>query len=145
MLVKHILQNKGSEVFSTHSDTTLLQAARELTQRGIGALVVRDRAGKLAGILSERDAVRAIAESGADALAQPVKTYMTVKVKTCSEKDTVDELMDMMTHGRFRHVPVLDEANRVIGLISIGDVVKTRIAETLSEAQSLRQYISATG
>jgi CBS domain-containing protein len=145
MLVKQILHNKGSEIFTAHGDATLVQAARQLTQRGVGALIVRDDMGKLAGILSERDIMRAIAENGSDALAQSVKTYMTVKVKTCTEQNSVEELMDMMTHGRFRHVPVLDEANQLCGLISIGDVVKTRIAETLNEAQSLREYISATG
>jgi CBS domain-containing protein len=144
MLVKHILQNKGSKVFAIHGDATVAEAAKQLMQRRVGALIVRDRAGRLAGIISEREVVSAIAGNGGDALAQPVTTYMTIEVKTCTEHDSVEDLMEMMTHSRRRHVPVLDEANQLCGIISIGDVVKTRIGEALSETQSLREYISAT-
>jgi CBS domain-containing protein len=105
---------------------------------------VSNNAGKLAGILSERDVVRALAKDGADALVRSVKHYMTAKVTTCTECDTIEGLMETMTSGRFRHVPVLDQKGELCGLISIGDVVKTRIAETVSEAESLRGYISAT-
>ena len=98
----------------------------------------------MAGILSERDVVRAVAADGPSALSRNVSVYMTKNVATCVEADTVEDLMEMMTHGRFRHVPVLDDDKALCGLISIGDVVKTRIAETLNEANSLRDYISAT-
>jgi CBS domain-containing protein len=142
MLVRHILGEKGREVIAIASDATLSEAARLLARKRIGAVVVHDAAGTLAGILSERDVVRAVADGSVAALAHPVGTYMTRAVATCAEHDTVDALMEMMTIGRFRHVPVLEDG-QVSGIVSIGDVVKTRIAETLREAQSLREYISA--
>lgn len=142
MQVKHILREKGCEVVTIGSEATLSDAARLLAHRHIGAAVVSDGDGSVAGILSERDIVRAIAEHGVAALGQSVGRYMTRSISTCSEVDTVDELMEVMTHGRFRHVPVLDGV-RLCGIVSIGDVVKTRIAETVREAESLREYIAA--
>lgn len=142
MLVKHILGEKGREVIAISSDATLSEAARLLARKRIGAIVVRDEAGNLAGILSERDVVRAVAEGSVAALAHAVGTYMTRAVATCSESDSIEDLMEMMTIGRFRHVPVVDEG-RLSGIVSIGDVVKTRIAETVEEATSLRAYITA--
>ncbi len=142
MLVKHVLGEKGREVIAIASDATLSEAARLLARKRIGAIVVRDAAGALAGILSERDVVRAVAEESVNALARPVSAYMTRAVATCSELDSIQDLMEMMTIGRFRHVPVVD-ADVIIGIISIGDVVKTRIAETVQEATSLREYITA--
>ena len=142
MLVKHILGEKGRDVIAIAADATLSEAARLLARKHIGAVVVRDAAGALAGILSERDVVRAVAEESVAALARPVSAYMTRAVATCTEQDTVQDLMEMMTIGRFRHVPVM-ENDKVAGMISIGDVVKTRIAETVQEAASLREYISA--
>ena len=142
MLVKHILGEKGREVISISGDATLSEAARLLARRRIGAIVVRDESGALAGILSERDVVRAVADESVSALAHPVSAYMTRAVATCSEGDTVEELMEMMTVGRFRHLPVV-ENDAITGMISIGDVVKTRIAETVQEATSLRAYITA--
>jgi CBS domain-containing protein len=120
----------------------LSEAARLLARRRIGAIVVRDEQGALAGILSERDVVRAVAEESVSALAHPVSAYMTRAVATCSESDTIEDLMEMMTVGRFRHLPVV-ENDVITGMISIGDVVKTRIAETVQEATSLRAYITA--
>ena len=105
--------------------------------------MIQDSGGALAGIFSERDLVRAVAEDGPLAMSRGIAAYMSRQVATCSENDTVEELMEMMTRGRFRHVPVLDDHQRLSGMVSIGDVVKTRIAETLSEANSLRDYISA--
>ncbi|MEJ1968291.1 MAG: CBS domain-containing protein [Rhizomicrobium sp.] len=99
-------------------------------------------AGGLAGILSERDVVRAVADESVAALARPVCAYMTRAVATCCETDSIEDLMEMMTIGRFRHVPVVAD-DRITGIVSIGDVVKTRIAETVEEAQTLRQYITA--
>ena len=145
MQVKHILREKGRDVVSLMSDVSLSEAARLLARKRIGALVVKDRNGALAGILSERDVVRAVAEESVAALARPISAYMTRAVATCTESDTTDDLMEMMTLGRFRHVPVLDEEHQLCGIVSIGDVVKTRIEETVREADSLRQYIAAAG
>ena len=145
MQVIQILHEKGRDVVALSSEATLSQAARLLAHKRIGALVVRDANGALAGILSERDVVRVVAEEGISALARPASAYMTREVATCTELDTVEELMEMMTQGRFRHVPVLDEDNRLCGLVSIGDVVKMHIKETMREAATLRQYITAAG
>jgi len=142
MQVRHILRDKGREVITISSDATLSEAARLLASKHIGAVVVRDGDGTLSGILSERDIVRALAQASVNALAQTVARHMTRSVATCSETDSVDELMEMMTRGRFRHVPVVED-DRISGIVSIGDVVKTRIAETVREAESLREYIAA--
>ncbi len=142
MLVKHILGVKGREVVAIAADASLSEAARLLARKRIGAVVVRDASGMLAGILSERDVVRAVAEGSVSALARPVSAYMTRAVATCGETDTIEDLMEMMTIGRFRHVPVLD-GGMITGMISIGDVVKTRIEETEQEATTLRAYITA--
>jgi CBS domain-containing protein len=145
MQVIQILREKGRDVVALSSEATLSEAARLLAHKRIGALVVRDANGALAGILSERDVVCAVAEESASALARPVSAYMTRDVASCTELDTVEELMEMMTRGRFRHVPVLDENNQLCGLVSIGDVVKMHIEETMREAATLRQYIAAAG
>ena len=142
MLVKHILGEKGREIIAITADATLSEAARLLARKRIGAVIVRDETGALAGILSERDVVRAVADESVSALARPVSAYMTRAVATCCETDSIEDLMEMMTVGRFRHVPVLD-SERITGIVSIGDVVKTRIAETVQEAASLREYITA--
>ena len=144
MLVRHILQDKGRNIIVIAQDATMGAAAQLLAEKRIGAVIVTDIDGGLAGILSERDVVRAVAGDGPLALNHNVAAHMTKSVATCRECDTVEDLMEMMTNGRFRHVPVLDDGKALCGLISIGDVVKTRIAETLSEANSLRDYISAT-
>ncbi|MGC9953025.1 MAG: CBS domain-containing protein [Rhizomicrobium sp.] len=145
MQVVQILREKGRDVIALSSEATLSEATRLLARKRIGALVVKDRNGALAGILSERDVVRALAEESVSALARPVSDYMTREVATCTELDTVEELMEIMTQGRFRHVPILDENNQLCGLVSIGDVVKMHIEETMREAASLRQYIAAAG
>jgi CBS domain-containing protein len=142
MLVSHILNEKGREVLAIPMEATLFEAARVLTLNRIGALLVRDPKGALKGIISERDIVRAIAEEGASALALTVGERMTKDVATCEENDTIAEIMETMTRCRFRHMPVV-ESGRVAGIVSIGDVVKIRIAETLREAQALKDYIAA--
>ena len=142
MQVKHILFEKGREVVTIASEATLSEAARLMARRRIGAVVVRGRDGAISGIISERDLVRAIAEESVSALAQTVGSHMTQEVTTCTDVDTIEDLMETMTRGRFRHVPVVDD-DRLIGIISIGDVVKTRIEETTREAESLREYIAA--
>ena len=144
MQVRHILGDKGGSVIGISPGDTLAEAAKLLAERRIGALVVRDDSGALAGILSERDLVRAMAADGAKALDQSVGRYLTRDVVTCRLADTSEDLMEMMTTGRFRHLPVLDDHGHLCGLVSIGDVVKSRIAETEREAQDLRVYISAT-
>jgi CBS domain-containing protein len=144
MQVRHILQTKGRDIIGIADSATLGEAARILAQHHVGALVIQDSGGALAGIFSERDLVRAVAEDGPLALSRAIAGYMSRQVTTCNENDTVEALMEMMTRGRFRHIPVLDERQRLAGMISIGDVVKSRIAETQNEANSLRDYISAT-
>lgn len=142
MQVRHILRDKGREVVTIPADATLSEAARLLARKRIGALVVRDRDGSLAGILSERDIVRAVAEASVNALARSVATYMTRAIETCAEADSIEDLMETMTHERLRHLPVV-ENERLCGIVSIGDVVKTRIAETVRETEALRGYIAA--
>jgi CBS domain-containing protein len=144
MQVRHILHGKGRDVVAIDSNASLREAARLLTARKIGALVVRAKSGVLAGILSERDVVHGIAAKGAAALDETVEQHMTPAPHTCTEGDSVEMVMEVMTLGRFRHVPVLDDGMQLCGMVSIGDVVKTRIAETVNEAAALRDYISAT-
>ena len=142
MLVKHILREKGREVVTIPGDAILSEAAQLLARRRIGAVIVQNRDGAISGILSERDIVRAVAEHSVAALGHSVAAHMTREVSTCCETDTVDELMETMTSGRFRHMPVVD-GDRLCGIVSIGDVVKSRIEETVREATSLREYIIA--
>jgi CBS domain-containing protein len=143
MQVRHILLDKGREIISITADATLSEAARLLARRRIGAVIVLGEDGMIAGILSERDVVRAVSDESVAALARPVSSFMTRELTVCSEDDTVDGLMELMTNGRFRHIPVITNGH-LVGIISIGDVVKTRIEETVREAESLREYI-ATG
>ena len=145
MQVDHILREKGREVIWLTADATLSEAARLLAHKHIGAVVVKDALGSLCGILSERDVVRAVAAESVLALARPVGAYMTRAVATCKEADSTEDLMEMMTLGRFRHVPVVDASGQLCGVVSIGDVVKSRIEETLREATNLREYIAAAG
>jgi CBS domain-containing protein len=143
MQVRHILHGKGRDVVSITASASLTEAAKLLTDRKIGALIVNDKNGELSGIFSERDLVHAIAQRGAAALSDQVSLHMTPAPETCVESDTVESVMEVMTRGRFRHVPVLDDQFALCGMVSIGDVVKTRIAETVNEAAALRDYISA--
>jgi CBS domain-containing protein len=143
MQVKHILREKGRDVVTIAGDATLSEAACLLARKRIGAVVVRGTDGSPAGILSERDVVRAVAEASVSALAQSVSAHMTRAIETCSESDSVEDLMELMTRRRFRHVPVV-ENDRLAGIVSIGDIVKTRIEETEREASALRQYIATS-
>ncbi len=143
MNVAAILKQKGREVFTTTPDTTLLDIATLLGTRRIGCIVVTGIDGKVIGIVSERDIVREIARAGAKVLKEPVASCMTKAVVSCREADTIDKLMAEMTTHRFRHMPVV-ERGRLVGLVSIGDVVKMRIAEAEMEAAAMREYI-ATG
>jgi len=143
MNVAAILKMKGREVCTTTPDTTLLDIATLLGTRRIGCIVVTGIDGKVIGIVSERDIVREIARAGSKVLKEPVASCMTKTVMTCREADTIDRLMAEMTTHRFRHMPVV-ERGRLVGLVSIGDVVKMRIAEAEMEAAAMRDYI-ATG
>ncbi len=143
MNVTTILGEKGVEVITTSPEATLLDVAKILREHGIGCIVVVDGKGGIAGIVSERDLVRAIATSGANILKAPVSRCMTKKVVTCKKSDTIESLMAAMTDGHFRHIPVVD-GSKLVGLVSIGDVVRSRIAETELEAAAMRDYI-ATG
>jgi len=138
MNVATILKQKGSGVFTTTSDRSLLDIAKLLQQHGIGCIVIVSD-DKIAGIVSERDLLRAIGQAGPKVLEQPVSDFMTKTVITARETDTVDQLMEEMTKRRFRHMPVL-EKNRLIGLVSIGDLVKIQISEIEMEAAATREY-----
>ena len=140
MNVKAILSNKGSEVITIGPHATLEQAVTSLASHRIGALVVLGADQRVIGILSERDIVRTLAEQGAAALGMQVSQAMTRKVVTCGECDTVGAIMEQMTTGKFRHLPVLDQ-DRLIGIVSIGDVVKHRLCEMEDESAALRDYI----
>jgi CBS domain-containing protein len=143
MNVAAILKQKGREVFTTTSETSLFDITKLLGLHGIGCIVITGPDGKVSGIVSERDVVRQIAKVGSKVLKEPVETYMTKTVVTCRESDTIDKLMAEMTAHRFRHLPVV-ERGRLVGLVSIGDVVRMRIAEAEMEAAAMREYI-ATG
>jgi CBS domain-containing protein len=141
MNVAAILKYKGRAVTTVPPTITLVEAARRLTQRRIGALVVVGARGETAGIISERDIIRALAEQGPECLQRPVVEAMTRQVVTCRETDTLDELMAMMTARRFRHLPVVTDGD-LVGIISIGDVVKHHVAEIEMEATAMREYIA---
>jgi CBS domain-containing protein len=144
MTVAAILAEKGREVVTIGPDETVAEAAELLAERRIGAAVVTDRNGRILGIASERDIVAALAQHGADALYRDVRSIMTNKVITCQERETIDAVMTRMTRGRFRHLPVVEDG-RMVGVISIGDVVKRRIEDVEREAHEMRAYISAAG
>jgi CBS domain-containing protein len=140
MTVKTILSTKGGNVVSIEPTATLDVAVKKLAEHKIGALLVLGPDRRLTGILSERDIVRVLAEQGSGALAQPLSQVMTRKVVTCSQSDTVGVLMERMTTGKFRHVPVVEQ-EQVVGVVSIGDVVKHRLHEMEQESAALRDYI----
>jgi len=139
--VKSILEEKGREVVTLSSSATLLEAAQVLAERRIGAGVVCNDKQALRGILSERDIVRAVAKQGAQALLSPVSRVMTTKVEVCGEEYTTDQVMEIMTKGRFRHVPVVRDG-QLVGIVSIGDVVKRRIESAVREVEQIKSYIA---
>jgi CBS domain-containing protein len=141
MTVKAILSRKGNDVITVEPTVTLSAAVNILAEHRIGALVVLAGADEqVAGILSERDIVRALAQRGPGALQEAVGQVMTRRVVTCTESDTVAALMERMTQGKFRHLPVV-ERGKLVGLVSIGDVVKHRLGEMEHESNALREYI----
>jgi signal-transduction protein with cAMP-binding, CBS, and nucleotidyltransferase domain len=141
MTVARILAAKGGDVVTIQPHRTIAEVARVLADRGIGAVIVAGADGDALGIISERDVVRAVARHGAGALNEAVTRYMTVKVATTTRQATVREVMEQMTEGRFRHVPVI-ENGRLAGVVSIGDVVKSHIEEIETEHRALREYIA---
>ena len=142
MQVAKILARKGADVFTIEPDATVAVAVAELGARRIGALIVSSDGTTVAGIVSERDVVRRLADLGPAVLDQPVSSVMTAEVVTCTPTATTEELMGIVTERRIRHVPVLDD-DRLSGLVSIGDVVAARVRELEEEAQLLHDYISA--
>ncbi|MBU1175184.1 MAG: CBS domain-containing protein [Alphaproteobacteria bacterium] len=141
MNVAKILENKGNTVVTVSAAAEVSDAVELLNRHNIGALIALDAKGKVAGILSERDIVRRLRGSAATLLTQPVSSIMTAKVVTCGRNDSVDEVMQIMTGRHFRHMPVV-ENGVLIGVVSIGDVVKTKIELTEGEAAALREYIA---
>jgi CBS domain-containing protein len=141
MQISTILHTKGSAVVTIDPTVSVVDAARVLQINKVGALVVSVDGEQIDGILSERDIARAIGEHGPAALAMTVAALMTSPVTTCVLSDTVDELMDVMTKQRIRHLPVVEGA-RMVGIVSIGDVVKHRLGELTTETQTLHDYIN---
>jgi CBS domain-containing protein len=142
MQVSEILKLKGDAVFTVDADATLRQAAALLGERRVGAMVVMDPGGRVEGILSERDVARVVGVDGADALERPVAEIMTRDVVFADPSHSVDELLALMTGRRIRHLPVC-RAGRLVGIVSIGDLVKAKIAAAEAEAADLKAYIAA--
>lgn len=140
MNVKTILAAKGGDIFTIDPTADLAAAAKLLSKHKIGVVVIGGAGGRLAGILSERDIVRALSEHGVAALSVPVGQVMTRNVTTCGEDDSIADIMERMTAGKFRHMPVL-KGGKMVGLISIGDVVKQRVEEIERDTDALREYI----
>ena len=139
MTVRSILDSKGHQVLSVEPDDKLAAAVKILGEKKIGAVLVMSQ-GRIEGILSERDIVRVLSERGAPVLDEPVGSVMTRKVVSCRQSDTVAGIMEMMTLGKFRHLPVVEDG-KVVGLISIGDIVKRRVQEFETEQEALQNYI----
>ena len=143
MIVASILKTKSSnEVATTTAERSIADASHLLHQRRIGALVVVDEKGAIAGILSERDIVRGLAQKGEKVLGMMIRDLMTSNVLVCSPEDSLEHLMSLMTTNRIRHLPVVDNG-RLAGIITIGDVVKSRLEETTMQVDSLREYVMA--
>lgn len=143
MNVAAILKLKGRDVVTAPPDTPLSEIARMLGEHKIGSIVIVDKDKNVAGIVSERDIVLELARAGASVLQEPAEDFMTKSVVTCGEDDAIERLMGEMTAHRFRHMPVVERGN-LVGLVSIGDVVRMRMAEAEMEAAAMRDYI-ATG
>ena len=141
MNVETILAGKGRDVLTIAPDAVIADAVRLLGAKGVGAVVVSADGKKVAGILSERDIVRGLAEHGGALLDRRIDDFMTRDVETCSGRDTDQEVLALMTERRFRHVPVVEDGE-LVGIVSIGDVVKSRLDGIASEAEAMRDYIS---
>ncbi len=141
MLIAHVLREKGAQVHTARAEISLEQAVRELDEKGVGALVVLSDDGSIAGVVSERDLVREVARKGADCLENAVKSVMSKHVVTAHPSETIDEGLARMTDRRIRHLPVIDNG-RLMGIVSIGDLVKHRIAAVEAEAAAMQAYIA---
>ena len=139
-MISKILKNKGSEVVSVAPQDTVLTVSRVLTERGIGAALVRDPAGRVLGIISERDIVRGMANQGQGTTRLPAERLMTRDLVTVTRTTAVAEALELMTRHRVRHLPVI-EGGELVGLVSIGDLVKARIDEAEFEAAALKAYV----
>jgi CBS domain-containing protein len=142
MFVSDILAQKGGLVFTVTPGTSIAQLSQQLSTRRIGSVLVLDGEGSVAGIVSERDLVRALASHGAKAMELEARQVMTREVVTCDPDDSIDHVMQTMTQGRFRHLPVVRHGE-LLGLVSIGDVVKARLEEAKHETEALKAYIVA--
>ena len=142
MKLFNILNDKGGDVFTLKATSTLQEAVRILDQKRIGAAVAVDSKGRLAGVLSERDIVRRVAESGAAALSMKVSDAMTRDVITATPDMSIDDALEQMTDRRIRHLPIVVDG-KLTGIVSIGDLVKRKIAATEAEAEAMKQYIHA--
>ena len=140
MTVSTILSEKGREVVTIEPGASLAAAAMLLAEKRIGAVMILGADRRLVGIISERDIVQALAARGAAALDEQVSRTMTRRVETCNESETVGSIMERMTEGKFRHVPVVEQG-RVVGIVSIGDVVKHRLREMERDSTLMRDYI----
>ena len=141
MLIGEVLRRKGRDVATVAPEATISEVLELLARHGVGALVVSSDGSTVAGIISERDVVRALAADGRDVVARSAAQVMTREVVTCSETATIDQLMDEMTERRFRHVPVTEDG-RLVGIVSIGDVVNARVRTLETETRQLTNYIS---
>jgi CBS domain-containing protein len=142
MLIAHVIRDKGAVVYSLQADATLEQAAKELNLRKVGALVVVDERGGIIGVLSERDIVREVARRGSGCLGERVASAMSRDVITANPDETIDDGLARMTDRRIRHLPVIVEG-KLVGIISIGDLVKHRIAAVEAESAAMQAYIAA--
>lgn len=140
MFLEQIVKEKGGQVYSVAESATLKECAELLEKRKVGAMVILNEAGSLIGVISERDIVRNIAKSGATALVCKVGEVMTRQVVTARSRDTVESAMARMTDRRIRHLPVV-EGGRLVGVVSIGDLVKWRLADAAAEVEAIRSYI----
>lgn len=140
MFVSDILSQKGSQVFTVSAQTSVAEVSRELAEKRVGALVVQGDRHEMVGIVSERDVVCALAQIGAEAVKLVAARVMTHDVVTCDPDDTIDHVMGLMTRGRVRHLPVV-RRGEVLGIVSIGDIVKARLEEVHHETEALRAYI----
>ena len=140
MDVDTLLSGKGDRVATARPDSTVAEAVTQLREEGVGALVVSADGDTIAGIISERDVVRGLAEHGQALLSMKVSDLMTASVKTCERDANIQDIMSLMTQSRFRHLPVV-EGGKLCGIISIGDVVKNRLEELEAETNTLRDFI----
>lgn len=142
MSIENILAGKGRDIVTIAPARTMREAADVLHRHRIGAVIVTDADGGLMGILSERDIVTSLAREGGNALDNPVSRHMTSAVVTAHEGDTIEQVMERMTQGRFRHVPIMRNG-AVVGIVSIGDMVKSRLEAMEHESRALKQYIAS--